>query len=143
MDHKFSEFSEFSEFRESHKSLKHKLASILRSFLLPVSCWCCGSILVSYTRCGRFAYCFYRPQRSCGKVMFLHLSVILFTEGCLTQCMLGYTPSLPSACWGNPQADTPLGRHSLQADTPRADTPSRWLLLRTVCILLECILVKI
>ena len=24
---------------------------------------------------------YYRPQRSCGKVMFLHLSVILFTEG--------------------------------------------------------------
>ena len=27
---------------------------------------------------------YYRPQRSCGKVVFLHLSVILFTgEGCL------------------------------------------------------------
>ena len=25
--------------------------------------------------------CCYRPQRSCGKVMFLHLSVILFTGG--------------------------------------------------------------
>ena len=24
---------------------------------------------------------FYRPQRSCGKVMFLHLSVILFPSG--------------------------------------------------------------
>ena len=24
---------------------------------------------------------FYRPQRSCGKVMVLHLSVILFTGG--------------------------------------------------------------
>ena len=33
----------------------------------------------------------YRPQRSCGKVMFLHLSVILFTGGCLPQCMLRYT----------------------------------------------------
>ena len=45
---------------------------------------------------------FYRPQRSCGKVMFLHLSIILFTGGCLpypsplgqtpppVQCMLGY-----------------------------------------------------
>ena len=65
---------------------------------------------------------FYRPQRRCGKVMFLHLSVILFTRVvCLphhpldqrqtpplgrhpsgqtppAQCMLGYTP-LPSACW--------------------------------------------
>ena len=26
----------------------------------------------------------YHPQRSCGKVMFLHLSVILFTGGCLS-----------------------------------------------------------
>ena len=33
----------------------------------------------------------YRPQRSCGKVMFLHVSVTLFTGG-LTHCMLGYTP---------------------------------------------------
>ena len=24
---------------------------------------------------------FYRPHRSCGKVMFLHVSVILFTGG--------------------------------------------------------------
>ena len=28
---------------------------------------------------------FYRPQRSWGKVMFLHVSVILFTGGCLVQ----------------------------------------------------------
>ena len=30
-------------------------------------------------------------KRSCGKVMFLHLSVILSGGGCLPQCMLGYT----------------------------------------------------
>ena len=48
---------------------------------------------------GRSWALFYRPQRSCGKVMFLHLSVILSTGGgCLPQCMLGYTP------W----ADTPI-----------------------------------
>ena len=29
----------------------------------------------------RSTFHFYRPQRSCGKVMFLHLSVILFTGG--------------------------------------------------------------
>ena len=29
----------------------------------------------------KFISSFYRPQRSCGKVMFLHLSVILFTGG--------------------------------------------------------------
>ena len=44
------------------------------------------------------AHIFYRPQRSCGKVMFLYLYVILFTGGYL--------------------ADTPPW-----ADTPRADTP--------------------
>ena len=57
----------------------------------------------------------YRPQRNCGKVMFLHLSVILFTGGCLPQWHAGIHPpranmfpcpvhagiytSLPSACW--------------------------------------------
>ena len=35
----------------------------------------------------------YCPQRSCGKVMFLHLSVSHSVHrGCLPQCMLGYTP---------------------------------------------------
>ena len=32
----------------------------------------------------------YRPQRSWGKVMFLHVCVILFRVGGLPQCMLGY-----------------------------------------------------
>ena len=46
--------------------------------------------------------------------------------------MLGYTP----------RADTPLGQTTPPlADTPLGDIPSRWLLLRTVRILLECILV--
>ena len=90
---------------------------------------------------------FYCPQRSCGKVMFLHLSVILFTGGWVS----GRHPLLdrhfPS--W----ADTPLGRHPLgQTPPPRADTnppgrhlplgghpsPSRRPLQRTVRILLEC-----
>ena len=58
---------------------------------------------------------FYRPQRSCGKVMFLHLSVILSMAG-------GVGRQTP------PWTDTP------QADTPwRTDTPIR--------ILLECIFV--
>ena len=65
----------------------------------------------------------YHPQRSCGKVIFhRHLSFILFTGGCLPQCMLGYTP---------PPARHPPGRHPTpgQADipppgqTPPADTP--------------------
>ena len=44
-----------------------------------------------------------------AKVIFLHLSVILFTGGCLPQCMLGCHP--------------PQSRPSLGADPPRADTP--------------------
>ena len=57
---------------------------------------------------------YYRPQRSCDKVMFLHLSVILFTRGSATHPP-GRHP-LPSACW---------------------DTVNK----RAVRILLECILV--
>ena len=57
---------------------------------------------------------FYRPQRSWGKVMFSQACVILFTGGCLPQCMLGYTP----------REQTPPGtRHPPAADPPGADTP--------------------
>ena len=35
----------------------------------------------------------YRPQRSCGKVMFLHLSVILFTGGMADTALGRYSPS--------------------------------------------------
>ena len=67
-----------------------------------------------------------------GKIMFLHLSVILFTRGggCLPHYILGYTPL--------------LGRYSPR-QTPLTDTPSRilWDMVnkREVHILLECILV--
>ena len=59
----------------------------------------------------------YRPQRSCGKVIFSQVSVIL---------------SMGEVSARHPQAYTPLW----------ADPPGRRLLLRTVRILLECILVK-
>ena len=52
----------------------------------------------------------YRPQRSWGKVMFLHVCVILFRVGGLPQCMLGYPPGSRHP----PGAGTPLG-----ADPPR------------------------
>ena len=59
-------------------------------------------------------------KQSCGKVMFLQLSVILFTGGggALPQCMLGYhPPSIPpgagtprsSACW---EIRLPSGWHA-------------------------------
>ena len=57
---------------------------------------------------------YYRPQRSCGKVMFLHLSVILFTRGVSNRHLPGQTP--PWADTGLPLlADTGL---PLLADTP-------------------------
>ena len=86
----------------------------------------------------------YRPQTKLRKGYVLHLSVILSTGGVC-----------PSACWDTPWADTPLTDTTPQADTPHtwADTPwqtppppgqtpasARRLLLRTVRILLECIL---
>ena len=62
----------------------------------------------------------YRPQRSCGKVMFSQVSVILFTGGVYAQHALRQTPPSPGR---HPQADTPWedtppGRHS----PPRTDT---------------------
>ena len=39
---------------------------------------------------------YYRPQRSWGKVMFLHVSVILFTGGCLVRGV----PGLGGSAWG-------------------------------------------
>ena len=103
--------------------------------------------------------------RSCDKVMFLHLSVILSTGGCLPQCMLGYKPRAytppgqtpltllgrhPLPSW----ADTPsLGRHHPRADNPWADTPlgshppgQTWCYMvnkQAVHFLLECILVNV
>ena len=58
-----------------------------------------------------------------AKVIFLHPSVILFTGGCLPQCMLGYPPGSrhihPLEADTPPRAGTPLG-----ADTPpESDTP--------------------
>ena len=66
---------------------------------------------------------YYRPQRSWGKVMFLQVSVILLTGGCLPQCMLGYTHTPRSR---HPPEQTPPG-----ADTPQSRPPSRHPLVQT------------
>ena len=53
---------------------------------------------------------YYRPQRSCGKVMFSQASVILFTGG--------VWQTLPPPSEQTPLADPPPG----QTPPPRADT---------------------
>ena len=102
---------------------------------------------------------FYRPQRSCEGYVFT--PVCLSTGGGLPQHMLGYPPGA-----GTPQSRHPPGtrhpqsrhppgtKHPQEQAPPGADTPtgagtsrtrppppSRQLRLRTVRILLECILV--
>ena len=54
-----------------------------------------------------------------AKVMFLLVSVILLTGGCLPQCMLGYQPLQSRHPLG---ADTPGSRHPPKQTPPRADT---------------------
>ena len=63
-----------------------------------------------------FSFHFYRPQRSWAKVMFLQVCVILFTGGCLPQCMLGYHP---------PGADTPQDQIPPRSRSPLEQTPSQ------------------
>ena len=60
----------------------------------------------------------YRPQRSCGKVMFSQASVILFTEE-------GVYPSMHL---GSPPEQTPPVQTPPRADTPQADTPPQCIL---------------
>ena len=68
-------------------------------------CFCFQSMPKTVWPDKHFQPC-YRKQRSCGKVMILHLSVILFT-GC-----------------GVCHTHFPLGKHPPWANTPpRADTP--------------------
>ena len=51
-----------------------------------------------------------------GKVMFLHLSVILFTgRGCLPRCMLGYTHPPPTDIPGQ----TPPGYYGIRSTSGR------------------------
>ena len=56
---------------------------------------------------------YYRPQRSCGKVMFLHLSVILSTRGCIRACIGADTPRADTPQADPPGQTPPVDRHSL------------------------------
>ena len=91
---------------------------------------------------------YYWPQRSCGQVIFLHLSVILFTGGRVSASVHAgiappradtllrsrhAPPEQPHHPWADtpkqtpptPWADTPQSRHTLGADTPWEQTPPR------------------
>ena len=71
---------------------------------------------------------YYRPQQSCGKVMFLHLSVILFTGGSLSRGVSVWWTLCPGGlCPGGSLSGRPL----------------LYGYVRAVRILLECILVGI
>ena len=100
----------------------HRLSTLIEN--MNWICWICLCI-------------FYRPQRSCGKVMFLHLSVshsVHRGRGCLPQCMLGYPPPLAGTPPGqvHPQANTPPrqvhppGRYTPQASTPPGQVHPPW-----------------
>ena len=67
---------------------------------------------------------------SCGQVMFLHLSVILFTGGC------GRGACVAGCC-----AFQREGMHGRGMHGRGCAWQKRWPLQQTVCILLECILV--
>ena len=62
---------------------------------------------------------YYHPQRSCGKVMFLHVSVTLFTGGSLS----GNPPRQRSPWTETPWTETPA-TETPQTEPPWTDTPS-------------------
>ena len=106
--------------------MKKKGHAFMRNDRLGYMCTC-PTNLGTVVRCSahiQLKVSYYRLHRSCGKVMFLHLSVILFTGG---------------------SAIPPLGRHQ-PGQTPPGQTPPNSACWDTVnnwvvCILLECILV--
>ena len=82
-------------------------------------------------------YLYYRPQRSCGKVMFSQASVILFTGGCgRGACVAGVGNAWQGVgnAWQGVCGGEEGGTRTWQERRP---------LQRTVRILLECILVLI
>ena len=62
----------------------------------------------------------YRPQRSCGKIMFLHLFVILFRGGGVWQTPSSQTPPGQTPPWQTPPRQTPP---SGQTSPPSGQTP--------------------
>ena len=83
----------------------------------------------------------YRPQTKFAKVIFLHVSFCPRGEGLQTHTWRGEGGRLRGLAGGSLQVHTHGGGGCILTCT-EADTPSRWLLLRAVRILLECILVS-
>ena len=80
-------------------------------------------------------------RRCCMRVMFLYLSVILFTGGGWDTPPLGRPPRQTHPGQTPPQVDTPQAETSLDRH-PQADTPPPEMATEgAVRILLECILV--
>ena len=70
---------------------------------------------------------YYHPQRSCGKIMFLHVSLILFTEGralCQTPTLRTDTP---------PWTETPSGQRTPHRDPPHGNEGAVRILFLFVC----------
>ena len=84
------------------------------------------------SRCSRIyvGNIFTARKRSCGKVMFLNLSVILFTGACIPECNRQERGSLPGCVRlcvsrgvsGHPRRQTPLG-HTPPRQTPPGRHP--------------------
>ena len=87
--------------------------------------WVTVQLDFDYYFCVLTSRSFYRPQRSCGKLMFSQASVILFTGGVSAghppvrhppgRHSTGQTPTKQTATLGRhtPWADIPPGRHPL------------------------------
>ena len=74
---------------------------------------------------------YYRPQRSCSKIMFLHLSVShsVHGGGGVSQHALGQTPpgqTYPSMHWGRHPTGTHISQHALGQTPPQTYPSMRW-----------------
>ena len=93
-----------------------------RMYLFHNQCWIQDFPEGSQSQSRALTY-YYRPQRSCGKVMFLHLSVILSTGGGVSASVHAgiHTPPWQTPSWADtPQADN---THTPGQTSPRQTTP--------------------
>ena len=69
---------------------------------------------------------YYRPQRSCSKVMFLHVSVILFTGGVFVRETPQTDPPGQRPSWTvTPPDGKPSPDRDPQTETPWTETPGQ------------------